>query len=404
MRRSASLLLLFLLSLACRSATSLHNATWTVPTDGAIRIPVEVVNHRVHLPVSVNGGPPGTFILDTGAGTSPLDQDYAKGLGIEGRPGGRAMGAAGSVELLLATGVTYRFNGIEIAPERVALLPLAPVSLRIGRPVVGVLGRDVFRRFVTEFDYGNSQVTLHPPDAYQPPAGAVAIPFEAAHGGLPRIDAKITLEDGRTIDARFLVDSGAGAAVVLKRHFVNTHGIDTSKAMESPGGLGVGGAARARVGRIRSLDVGGFTIERPVTMFSLATAGALASEESDGLIGGEILRRFTMTVDAGRSRLLFVPNRALRDPFEFDMSGIHLTARDATFQAIDVFEVVPNTPAAEAGLRAGDELRAIDGHTATPSQLPDIRNLFRQPGKRYEITVLRNGVEEKVMLTTRRMV
>ena len=396
MRRAASLLLLLLV--ACATASTIHAPA------GAIRIPVEVVNYRVHIPVSVNGGPPGTFILDTGAGTSPLDDRYAKGLGIRGQPGGRAVGAAGSVEMLLATGVTYRFNGVEIIPDRVALLPLEPVSLRLGRPVVGVLGRDVFRRFITEFDYANSLVTLHPPGAYQAPAGAVAIPFEMAHGGLPRVDARVTLDDGRTLDARLLVDSGAGAAIVLKQHFVKKHGIDTSKAIDAPGGMGVGGAAQARIGRVASVEVGGFTLERPVTNFSLATAGALASLESDGLIGGEVLGRFTMTMDAPNSRLFLLPNARLREPFEFDMSGIQLAARDATFDAVEIFHVLPDSPAAAAGLRVGDELRAIDGRAVTPHQIPEIRRRFRVPDKRYELTVLRNGVEEKVTLVTRRIV
>ena len=393
----------FVLLLAAACASSTIPSTVTAPA-GAIRIPVEVVSHRVHLPVSVAGNPPVTFILDTGAGTSPLDEQYARKIGIEGRPGGRAMGASGVIDIRLATGVTYAFAGVEIEPERVVLLPLAPVSLRIGRPVAGVLGHDVFRRFVTEFDYARSTVTLHPPESYRPPADAVSVEYEPSHGGLPRIAARLILEDGRTIDARLLVDTGAGAPVILEQHFVEKHGIDTAKTIEAPGGMGVGGDSRTRVGRIAGIEFGGIALGRPVTHFSQATAGALSSPDSDGLIGGEVLSRFTLTIDASKRQLLFVPNAAIAAAFESDMSGLHLTAADETYQTIEVFEVLPATPGADAGLRRGDAIRAIDGRAVSAHDLAAIRELLRTPGRRLALTIVRDGAESTVTLTTRRLV
>ncbi len=387
--RAAPILFLFL-------ATTLRAAAPVV-------LDAQLVGNRIHLPVSVNGNAPVAFILDTGAGTTSLDADYASTLGIQGESGGNAMGAAGSVQIKVAKDVVFRIGDIDHRRARAPLLPLGPVSLRAGRPLGGVLGQDVLVRFVTEFDYAASTVTFHDPATFQAPNGAVAIPFKLEHG-LPMIQVPITLEDGRTLNAKLMVDSGAAAPLVLKKHFVEKNKIDTSRGISTAIGLGVGGATKERMGRVARVDVAGVALANAVTMFSESTAGALADRSSDGLLGGEILRRFRFITDYPHKRLWFVPTDAVKAPFHFDGSGVQLTARDATFSAVDVFHVLPDSAGAEAGVKAGDELRAIDGRTVTAAQLPEIRELLKQPGKTYTLTISRGGEEKEITLTTRAVI
>lgn len=396
MRHPIATAALLLLILSCTTAGPV-----TVPAEGVL-VPVAIVNTRVHIPVSVNGLPPGTFILDTGAGGSPLAKEYADVIGVKGERRGQAVGAAGSVPISIANDVAFRFGTIDLAVEHAALIPFGAVALRAGRPINGVLGRDVFTRYVTEIDYAGEQVSFHSPRTWRPPAVAISIPIEI-HRGLPHVRARLTLEDGRTLEAKLLVDTGAGAAVILKKHYTDKHNIRTEGLIETSAGLGVGGATHERVGRLARLEFGGITIDKPVTTFSLSTAGAFGDPASDGLIGGEILNRFRFIVDYPHDRLHFVPTDKLREPFEYDMSGILLTTRDASFNAIDIFAVLPGSPAAEAGLTVGDELLAVDARKAVASELPVIRRGFRQEGN-FTLTVRRNGVEQTVILKTRRMV
>lgn len=397
MRRPIASALLLLLLASCATTT----ATSTSPA--VVRVPVEIVNNRVHMAVSVNGGPPANFILDTGAGMSPLAKEYADKVGIRGERSGHATGAGGAVPVQVTNNVRFGFGGLELEADHVALIPFEALALRIGHGIDGVLGRNVFARWITEFDYAASQVSFHPPAAWQPPPGAVAVPFET-HRGLPHVRARITLDDGRTLEAKLMVDTGAGNPLILKKHFADKHRIDTSALVETSAGLGVGGATRERIGRTARLEFGGITIEKPVTMFSVSTSGALGDAESDGILGGEILRRFRFIADYPHDRLLFVPTSAVQEAFEYDMSGLQLTARDTSFEIIDVFGVRPDSPAAEAGIRAGDELRAVDGRAIAASQLSDVREWFREAGKSYTLTVRRDGVERNVTVVTRRMI
>jgi len=399
MRRFA-LPLTVLLALSCATAPAVTPA---VAPSLVSRVHGNAAGGRMQVPVSVNGQPAGPFILDTGAASSPLAAEYAKAIGIEGHSGGHAVGAGGAVDVAVATGISYRIGEVEIRPHGAALIPLLPISLRAARRVNGVMGRDVFDRYVTEFDYANEEVAFYRPDSYQPPAGAVVVPFEVVHN-LPHIAARITLDDGRTLPVKLMVDSGAGNAVILKKSFIEKNQIDLSHLTAVPEGLGVGGAVEQRAGRLTRLEFAGLQFEKPVTMFSLATAGFFGDASSDGLIGGEVLSRFKFIVDYPRKRFYLVPTEHVNDPFEADMSGVHLLVRDASFTAVDVMSVLPGSPAAEAGLKAGDELRTFNGQPVKPADLPTIRKTMREEGKSVTLTIVRNGVEQEVKFVTRRLI
>jgi hypothetical protein len=44
--------------------------------------------------------------------------------------------------------------------------------------------------------------------------------------------------------------------------------------------------------------------------------GSGASKENDGLIGGEIFRRFKLILDYSRKRMILEPNNHFNDPYE----------------------------------------------------------------------------------------
>lgn len=367
------------------------------------RVPIELVGNRVHLPVSVNGSAPGSFILDTGAARSPVDTDFAElaRVGAAGRT--KVMGAGGSQNVEVAKPMTLAFAGLNVRTEKVPLIQFDPISLRIGRPLDGILGYEVLQRYVVEIDYEGSAVSFHDRKRYTPPAGAVRLPIRFNHGRVPVADVGITLPDGRSVTARVLVDTGAGGSLGLNRAFARKHQVELENPVEMPLGYGVGGGTHGRSGRVAAIDFAGFRLERPVVNVFDANHGAISQSSIDGVLGGEILRRFTVVTDYSRKQLLLVPNGALHEPFEHTATGAMLMARDTAFDAIVIHHLLANSPAEEAGLRVGDEVRAIDGRAVKPADLTEIRELFAQPDRRYELTIVRDGAEMTVPLTTRRM-
>ena len=78
-------------------------------------------------------------------------------------------------------------------------------------------------------------------------------------------------------------------------------------------------------------------------------------------MGGDILRRFKVIFDYTRKRMILEPNSQFDESFEYDMSGISLTAEGRDYKILRVGRVFEDTPAAEAGLRDGDQILAVDG-------------------------------------------
>jgi predicted aspartyl protease len=393
-RRSAVVAALLLL--ACTSSR---------PPRVAIEIPFQLTQNHVYVPATIGNHPPSWFLLDTGAQMTALAQTTADALGLVGHGKGRARGAgAGVVETTVLHDVDVELAGTPIHLPLLPGIPLTPLSLSEGRAIEGILGTTVIRELAIEIDYERLRLRLHDPSAYAAPPGAVAVPV-TFYRDRPVVAAELTLADGRTLPMRMLVDTGA-RGILVNTPFAERHRIYDAIAptIASPFGVGIGGTTQQRVGRARRFTLAGFTFEAPIVNAAEDRAGATASAEIDGLIGSEVLRRFTLTLDYRHRRLLFAPNGALRDPFEVEMLGAGFKAADLKFDRILVRYVLPNSPAAEAGLQEGDELVAVDGRPAAPLTVGGLRALFTEPAKRHTLRTRRGGREVEVEIVTRRLV
>jgi membrane-associated protease RseP (regulator of RpoE activity) len=231
------------------------------------------------------------------------------------------------------------------------------------------------------------------------------VPLELVRGN-PLVEAMIRTAGGKDLAGSFLVDTAWRSALSLNAPFVREHGLlGSTSTIEAITGVGVGGPTLEAVGRIAWLRLGSAMIEAPVTNFSRARAGILAQSDMTGIIGAEVLRRFTVTFDYSRKRMILQPNAHFGRPYEFDMSGTLVTSAGEDRETLRVHYLVENGPGAEAGLREGDVITAIDGQPAAGMSLDQVRRMFRQePGKEYEIGLLRDGAQIVKRLRLRRMV
>ena len=150
--------------------------------------------------------------------------------------------------------------------------------------------------------------------------------------------------------------------------------------------------------------MGRFVVANPVVSVTPDAEGAGVSGETVGLLGGEVLRRFTVTVDYSRSRIILVPNAQLDTPMEFDMSGMSLAAVPSDPSMYRVRTLIEQSPATDAGVAVGDLLTAIDDTLVRTLTLNDIRQRFKVPGKRFALTVKRGDGIVRLGITTRRLI
>jgi hypothetical protein len=270
--------------------------------------------------------------------------------------------------------------------------------------VDGLLGEDFLRRHVVEIDYAKRTLHVHDPATYAPPAGATVVPIEL-ETGLAVARGTIAPAGRAPIPCRLVIDTGVRTTLIVYHPFAVAH-----RLLDVPGNLigatiggGAGGETRGDVGRLDSLRIGTVAFPQPTAIFSRDTVGVFAEPDPDGIVGGELLRRCRVTFDYPHRRLILEPYPGRAVAFDYDMSGLFLVAEGADFGRIVVQSVTDRTPAAEAGLRKGDEILAIDGRSTPALTLEEARALLRTPAER-RLDVMRTGRRMQVRLTTRRLV
>ena len=348
-------------------------------------IPVELFQDRfVFFEGKVNGQTV-EMMLDSGAEITVLSMDTARELGLRGGKRWRALGITGQQLGQLCSGVRFEFGGVQLLGQEVGALDLAGVSALLGRPVSVILGREVFRRYVVDVDYPARRVAFR-----------AALDFEYTGTGF-RLPVFGSVDGGWTVEAqvegkgpgRFLVDTGNGGSFLMYGGFAAEHGLlDAGRSTSTSLAGGVGAPKPVQTLNLRSLTLGDVRLE---AVPAAVLEGGFESEDQDGNLGADVLERFRAIFDVGRGELILEASpEAIARPFERDRTGLRAEHRS---DALVVVEVVPGSPADDAGWRVGERIVAIDGRLVGPDYWVELfRWRYGAPGSRV---VLRDGVGEE---------
>ena len=190
------------------------------------------------------------------------------------------------------------------------------------------------------------------------------------------------------LEAMFLLDTGVRVSV-FNSPYAKKHALaaQSPRTLTGVTGFGIGGASNGIIGRVRGIRIGSFRFDEPVMTFSTDARGALADTSFAGIIGADFLSRFTVVLDYRRSQIFLEKNSGFDAPFEFDMCGIRFAMEGERFDLFKVFMVYEGTPAALAGIAAGDVVTAIDGRAAgsfTREEHPGIPSARRGIGALHD--------------------
>ncbi len=359
-------------------------------------VPIDLADNHVYLSVMLNGKGPYRFIYDTG-GANIVDAAVAQEIGASGH-GSIQGGGVGSttesvsfakVDSLQIGAATIKDQLFGVAPTRMGF------GMSSGQPVDGLIGFEVLSRFITTFDYAARTVVLAMPGSGPPPpAGAGVLPF-VLDGRQPQFACGI---DG--IVAQCTLDTGARDSITLMGPFIAAHPQVVPAAMSAVGvnGFGFGGPALGKLGRVGSVSFGGFTLSNVVGDFTTQQKGALAEPFVAANVGGNIWRRFTLTLDYGKQTMALTPNASFGQNDVYERAGLFLLNRSGKFVVLDSR---PGTPAARAGILRGDTIATIDGKPVAGMSLQAVRELmFAAPGTTIQLGVTgKDGATRNVVLT-----
>ncbi len=371
----------------------------------SITLPLRTSGNHVLLPVSVNGSEPLPLILDTGMpipGILLFHSDRLESLSLEYVPGRAQVGGAGGdgkrLEGRVASGVRLALGGLGIDPVRAIVFPAIE---HFSLPHAGVIGTTILRSFTVRIDYDAGQVVLARPGTLAPPEGATEVPLELV-GNLPYVKAGVILADGKEVPVNLVLDLGATHPVSLNAGSSDLIGAP-QEALSTRVGRGVSGEVRGRVGRIAGFTLGGHRLDGVIATFpDPEHENPRGMDSRNGNLGMGILRHFNLTLDYAAGKLHVEPNRSFSEPFEWDMSGI--TTDPAAEQSLKVAEIVPGSPAAEAGLKEGDLLIAVDGEPLSSSDGVLLRERFLRGGADVSLSFVREGKTQTAEIKLRRLI
>ncbi len=363
----------------------------------SVTIPFDLINNHIYIDARVNGRPL-RVMLDTG-GLNVLTPPTAEALGLKSEGSFQARGTG---EKSASFGLT-RVNEVQIGDATVInqtfyVLPLQDLDKVEGVPLAGLVGFEVFRRFVVRIDYAQRQLTLMLPEAFQAPAGATAVPFTFDEQ-TPQVEGKI---DG--IAGKFTIDTGSRSSLSLHRTFAEKHGLvdKPGKKIEALAGWGVGGGGRGLVSRAGLLELGGVRVPAPVSSIALQERGAFSDPYLAGNVGGGVLRRFTVTFDYQKQQIWFEPNASYSQEDVWDRSGLWLNRAEDGYRIEDV---VAGSPAAAAGLKVGDLVLTVDSRKATDLPLAKAREILKgAPGTKVRLQVRSGEAAREVEVVLQELV
>lgn len=376
-----------------------------------VDVPFQVHNNLIVVNVIINDALPLKFIVDTGVRTAILTQKiftdilnlpYSRKFTIAG-PGGNKL-----LEAFVTNNVSINLYGVNGAPailgrgHTMLVLENDPLQLRnyLGVDVHGILGYELFSRFVIRIDYRKKIMTLFAPEKFHPGKKYQELPM-VIEDTKPFIITPVQVNAKNTLAAKLLVDTGASHGLMLdpgsdKRIVVPQTYVSTEL------GRALGGIITGKIGRIESLELGKATLHNVLVNFPDSNSyydtlkHALAFR--NGSLGGEILSRFTTVFDFPQGKLYLKKNADFKKNFYFNLSGLDIKAKGSRLNTYEVVNVGDQSPAAKAGVREGDIIVYINGIATEDLRLSQVNGILNSvPDRKIILEITRNNLKQKIV-------
>jgi predicted aspartyl protease len=262
--------------------------------DDPVRLPARIVNGRIYVRLLIAGRGL-DFLLDTGAAEITIDDGVARqlGLAVYGR----------STQTVAGNFATGRVVVPEIAVGPLALhdvvmhtLPFAASEAKAVR-VVGLLGFDFLDALGLKIDYANGTLEALRPGTITPPPAATSLEVRL-NSSVPVARATI----GNATGDDFIIDTGAAFSYVIFQRFARAHPDSLAIGSRESYGNGVGGTFGYRSIETKRVVLGAWSFDDAFGVEALSS-NAFGFDNVDGLIGADILKRFTVYLDYAGNRV-----------------------------------------------------------------------------------------------------
>lgn len=373
------------------------------PKDKSITIRFKSASNLIIIPVTINESDTLNFILDTGVRhpiitelpfVNKLNLNYLMPVQIQGIGEGEGLTAYRSANN------NIKLDNMTAWNQEVQMIidENFQISHMLGLPVHGLIGFNLFKDYIVKIDYTAEKLILYRPEhyKYRDRKKDIIMPLHL-EGNKPFVRTSIVTDEIQEVPVKLLVDTGASDALWLSKN--SDERINLPQVhIETFLGKGLSGDLFGVKGRIDGIWVGPLVLPKPIVAFpnSEIIDQLITSNDRNGTLGAEILRRFTVTMDYRNSRLTLRPTNKVKDDFNYNMSGMEVINPMPGLPIFTITNIRENSPAYFAGLKENDQILSLNSSNHQSLELNDINLLLQsKENKTIRIKVLRDGEEYK---------
>ena len=350
--------------------------------------------------ININDSITGNFIFDTGAYNTFIDSTFYKKTNFKYQniTDARVTGIGSRVKKIRVINDTIK---IKYGQNTILSKPTAIIDLKkiTGKICDGMIGYKYFEKNIIKFDYENEYFKLYS-SIYEISdiKKYTKIPIEIINNKI-FVKATIFINDNKQIEGKFIIDTGSNFPIYFTNETSQKFNLKeiTSNVDFFSNKTGVGGNSNGFTFVSKSVNIGGILINKIPLYASTDVSGALASNEYDGILGNQILERFTYIIDPIDKELYLKPNRN-KKKIDLNLLGFSLIDRtdiDTDYWAIKT--IFKNSNAEKCGLKLNDTITKVDSIKVSKIDLKEFSNRISNK-KTITVTVLRNKIEKNYLV------
>ena len=392
------------------------------------KVSFEFINNLIIVPVRLNGKEL-SFILDSGARNTILfgsSKSDSLVLNEQIKTKVRGIGSGKSINAIISRNNRLQIKNIYGFNQKIFVLldDQFDLSLKMGKPIHGIIGYELFKNFVTKINYQTRKLSFYDPKQYTPPSSEKYLQYDLDfYRDKPYVNTLTKLNDSLHFNTKLLIDTGCSDALWL---FEDNKGLNiNTNYFEDYLGAGISGSIIGKRTKIHSFALGDFVFNNVTAAFldSVSTLRARSFKERKGSIGSGLLERFKVIFDYPNKKMYLKKAKSFKEDFKYNRAGLgvayHKDARmlykkkniiiselqngenqqlfNISYEyklrrLFYIYYVRPNSAAEKAGLKANDIIIEINDKPSYEYELERITGLFYgNKGERIKMHIERKG-------------
>ncbi len=358
-------------------------------------------SNLIILPIMINGNGPFNFILDTGSESGMIFEksilkdynlDEARRIPIYSDDGIKI------TDLLVANSLEIQMPGIQAINQSMLVLQNNDLDVRniLGVDAHGVLGSELFNRFVVEIDYANEKIRFYEPSTFTSTKRFKKLDIEVKNFR-PYINTTIKQKGQKKLDLTLLIDTGASSALFLDQEKHESIKLPETNLNHTLGSS-LTGVLEGKLARVKKIKIGKYKFKNVLTSFPENWQIQKVVKDQDGAItrygtlGSDILSRFTVIYDYMSKSIYLKKNGEFKEGFKFNRAGFTFRAAGKALNQYYVSTIIPNSPAEEIDLQVNDEIISIAGKPVFFYSFSELNGLLRESqGNILTLIIRRKG-------------